>query len=236
MRRALDVAGALTALTVLAPLMLAIAVLIRIDSRGPIFFGQLRLGRDGRPFRLYKFRKFRHAADPDGWGVTLRDDPRMTRVGRLLERSKFDELPQFWNILVGHMSLVGPRPETLDFADCFENGYERVLDHVPGLFGPNQTIFRNESGLYPKSCDPHVFYRAVVFPAKARNDLRYFPRRTIVSDVGWIVRGALAVIGFPMLRAAEANGFEAPEDRSHRDLRGAGSALCEKRDRLEWRS
>src|SRR5262249_33709149 len=125
-RRAFDVAGALTALIVLAPLMGMIAILIRVDSPGPVFFRQLRLGRDGEHFHLYKFRKFRHAGDLRGLGVTLPGDPRMTRVGRLLERSKFDELPQFLNILIGDMSLVGPRPETLDFADCFQDGYERV--------------------------------------------------------------------------------------------------------------
>lgn len=230
MRRAFDVAGALTALIAFAPLILVIAILIRADSPGPVFFRQLRLGRGGRHFRLYKFRKFSHAPHRGGFGVTLPDDPRMTRVGRLLERSKLDELPQFWNILVGDMSFVGPRPETLDFADCFEDGYEKVLTYLPGLFGPNQAIFRNESALYPESCDPHAFYRAVIFPAKARNDLQYFPRRTMLSDLGWIIRGALSVIGVPVFRDAEFSRVEAAGDRLRQDQRTAVVAVSVRRD------
>jgi lipopolysaccharide/colanic/teichoic acid biosynthesis glycosyltransferase len=229
MRRAVDVAAALTALIALAPLMAVIAILVRIDSPGPVLFRQLRLGRGGRPFRLYKFRKFRHAGDLRG-SVTLPDDPRMTRIGRLLERSKFDELPQLWNILVGDMALVGPRPETLDFADCFADGYEGVLDYLPGLFGPNQALFRNESALYPRSCDPHAFYRTVLFPAKAGNDLLYFPRRTLASDTAWIIRGALAVLGFSVVLGSEFNRVEAAEGWLPRDRRVAAPALSTKRD------
>src|SRR6516165_5602392 len=131
-RRALDLAIAVAALIVLAPTMLLIAVLIRIESSGPVFFRQIRLGRGGRPFHLYKFRKFWQHADAAHGAVTLKNDPRMTRVGRILERTKFDELPQFWNVLIGDMSIVGPRPETLDFADCFEDDFRMVLDYTPG--------------------------------------------------------------------------------------------------------
>jgi lipopolysaccharide/colanic/teichoic acid biosynthesis glycosyltransferase len=230
LRRALDVAVALTALVVFAPVILVIAITIRVESPGPVFFRQLRVGRGGRHFRLYKFRKFRHAPHLPGWAVTLPGDPRMTRIGRLLERSKLDELPQLWNILVGNMSIVGPRPETLDFADCFEGGYEGVLDHLPGLFGPSQAMFRNESALYPKDQDPHEFYRTVLFPAKAQIDLLYFARRTLMSDLGWIVRGVLAVIGFPVFRDGALNRVEAAELR--RDRRIAAAAVSEKRDRL----
>jgi lipopolysaccharide/colanic/teichoic acid biosynthesis glycosyltransferase len=211
-RRAVDVAAALAALIAFAPVILVIAILIRVDSRGPVFFRQLRLGRGGRHFRLYKFRKFYHAADLPGLSVTLPDDPRMTRIGRLLERSKLDELPQLWNILAGDMSLVGPRPETLDFADCFEGSYAGVLDHLPGLFGPSQAMFRNESALYPADQDPHEFYRTALFPSKARIDLLYYPRRSPMSDIGWIVRGVLAVIGFPVFRDGTLNRAAAAEN------------------------
>src|SRR6516162_1708422 len=168
MRRAIDVAVALAALVTILPGIIVIAVMVRIESPGPVFFRQIRLGRGGQRFWLYKFRKFRHEANTMSRAVTLKNDPRMTRVGRLLEQTKLDELPQLWNILIGDMSLVGPRPETLNFADCFREGYRRVLDYPPGLFGPSQTMFRNESGLYPANRDPEEFYRAVLFPAKAR--------------------------------------------------------------------
>jgi lipopolysaccharide/colanic/teichoic acid biosynthesis glycosyltransferase len=197
-RRAVDISGALAGLVISIPLMLAIALAIRLDTPGSVLFSQTRLGRGGRHFRLYKFRKFRHGPDASGCAVTLKDDPRLTRVGRLLERWKFDELPQLWNVLVGDMSLVGPRPETLDFADCFSGPFRQVLDHTPGLFGPNQVIFRNEGSLYPADQDPHNFYRTVLFPEKARIDLRCFEHRSLFSDIAWIVRGALAVLGLPI--------------------------------------
>jgi lipopolysaccharide/colanic/teichoic acid biosynthesis glycosyltransferase len=230
LRRALDAALALTALAAFAPLILLIAILIRAESRGPVFFRQPRLGRCGRPFHLYKFRKSCQAPDLPDRGVTLPDDPRMTQIGRLLERSKLDELPQLWNIVVGDMSIVGPRPETLDFADCFEDGYEGILDYSPGLFGPSHAMFRNESRLYPKDEDPHEFYRTVLFPAKAQIDLRYFARRTLVSDLGWIVRGLLAVIGFPVFRDDEPS--RAALECLPRDRRTGSAAGSEKRNRL----
>jgi lipopolysaccharide/colanic/teichoic acid biosynthesis glycosyltransferase len=226
-RRALDVAIVLTALVAFAPALLLIAVMIRIESSGPAFFRQIRLGRGGRPFLLYKFRKFRHEADKIGRAVTLKDDPRMTRLGRVLERTKLDELPQLWNVIIGDMSIVGPRPETLDFADCFQDGYRKVLDYTPGLFGPSQAIFRNESSLYPPDRDPHEFYRTILFPAKARIDLRYFPRRTIISDIGWIIRGVLAVMGSPMLRDMGLNSIEVAENWVRRDQRVTAASLVE---------
>jgi lipopolysaccharide/colanic/teichoic acid biosynthesis glycosyltransferase len=214
LRRPFDVVAAAAGLVVLAPFMLAVAIAIRLGSPGPALFRQLRLGRDGRPFYLYKFRKFEDRAD-SGRAVTLKNDPRMTRIGRLLERTKLDELPQLWNILIGDMSLVGPRPETLNFADCFREGYQRVLDYTPGLFGPSQAMFRNESGLYPADRDPEEFYRAVLFPTKARIDLVYFSRRSILSDIRWIIRGILAVLRDKDLKRVEdTENWLRPERRT----------------------
>lgn len=214
LRRLFDVVAAAAGLVVLAPFMSAVAISIRLDSRGPALFRQLRLGRDGRPFYLYKFRKFEDCVDT-GRAVTLKNDPRMTRIGRLLERTKLDELPQLWNILIGDMSLVGPRPETLNFADCFREGYRGVLDYTPGLFGPSQTMFRNESVLYPADRDPEEFYRAVLFPAKARIDLIYFTRRSILSDIRWVIRGILAVLRSKGVKSVDdAESWLRPERRT----------------------
>lgn len=195
LKRSVDVALSLIGLMVLSPIMLLIAVAIRLESPGPALFRQVRLGYRGREFQLYKFRKFADGPAA-GLAVTLKNDPRMTPIGRILERSKLDELPQLWNILMGDMSLVGPRPETLDFAECFVGGFKLVHEFRPGLFGPSQAIFRNESSLYPPDQDPHEFYRNVLFPAKAAIDLEYFGQRTLLSDFGWIVKGVLAVTGF----------------------------------------
>lgn len=194
-RRILDVVLALAGLVFFLPLMVAIAIAIRLDTPGPFFFCQRRLGRGARLFYLYKFRKFPHRLSIVGPAVTLKHDKRMTRIGRLLERAKLDELPQLWNVLIGDMAIVGPRPETLNFADCFSGDYRGLLDHRPGLFGPNQVIFRNESVLYPRDRDPDEFYRSVLFPTKARIDLAYFSRRNALSDLRWLIRGSLVVFG-----------------------------------------
>lgn len=195
LRRAFDLGCAAAALILLSPAMLLISVAIWIESGGPIFFSQLRLGRAGRRFYMHKFRKFGAACGSDGAPLTLEGDERLTVVGRILAQTKADELPQFWNVLTGDMSIVGPRPESLAFADCFKDGFERLLDYTPGLFGPCQVRFRDEQRLYPKNADPAVYYRAFLFPAKARIDLEYFPNRSLLRDLGWVVRGVLAVAG-----------------------------------------
>lgn len=188
-KRSLDLVLAGVGLVVGAPLMLLIAVLLKLDTPGPVIFSQPRLGRDGRIFNMLKFRKF-----PADWGtagaaVTVSGDARMTRFGRFLERSKFDEIPQLWNILKGEMSFVGPRPETVNFSDLFVGELRRVHQYVPGIFGPNQVAFRNEAAMYPPDQDPETYYREVLFPQKARADIAYFSRATVASDCRWILSG-----------------------------------------------
>ena len=134
----------------------------------------------------------------------MEDDPRLTGVGRFLARTKLDELPQLWNVFKGDMSIVGPRPESLDFQDCFDGPYRLVLQHKPGIFGPSQVLFRNERALYSGRPDPEHFYRDVLFPLKAHIDLAYFAHRTFFRDVAWTVWGALAVFGWPSLLDAGA--------------------------------
>jgi len=190
LRRALDIVCAGVAAFVLAPVMLIVTLAIWIESGRPILFSHLRLGQNGRPFRMYKFRKFRPDCDNHGCPLTVERDSRLTAIGRVLAASKLDELPQLWNVLRGDMSLVGPRPESLAFTDCFRNGFEKIHEHKPGLFGPCQVMFRHESKLYPPGVAAVEFYRQVLFPAKAEIDIGYFSRRTLVSDLGWILRGA----------------------------------------------
>jgi lipopolysaccharide/colanic/teichoic acid biosynthesis glycosyltransferase len=202
LRRALDILCAGVAAAVLAPLMLIVGLAIWTESGRPILFSQLRLGQHGRPFRMYKFRKFRPDCDNNGCPLTIEGDGRLTAIGRVLAASKLDELPQLWNVLRGDMSLVGPRPESLAFADCFLNGFEKVHEHKPGLFGPCQVMFRHESKLYPEGVGAVEFYRQVLFPAKAEIDLAYFSRRTLVSDLGWILRGAWVIAAGSRIEAA----------------------------------
>jgi lipopolysaccharide/colanic/teichoic acid biosynthesis glycosyltransferase len=196
--RAVDVFVATAGLIVLAPLLALVAAAVLVDGRGPIIFSQLRMGAHGRHFRLYKFRKFDEGSRVYGGGpLTMNHDPRLTRLGSLLARTKLDELPQLWNVLRGDMAVVGPRPESLDFADCFEKGHWWALDHRPGIFGPTQVFFRNEGHLFQNRevGDLERFYREVLYPLKARIDRAYYPDRTLVRDITWMVRGILAVFG-----------------------------------------
>ncbi len=196
LKRALDILFSLLGFLVALPVALVIAIAIRLESPGEIFFSQKRLGLGGRVFDLYKFRKFPADWGTTGPGVTVAGDARMTLVGKYLERTKLDELPQLWNILRGEMSFVGPRPESTRYADLFNGPYRKVLDFVPGIFGPNQIAFRNESAMYPPDEDPEAFYQRHLFPKKARADIAYFSSATTLSDLFWIVKGLwVSVVG-----------------------------------------
>ena len=227
-RRTFDVGVALAGLICLAPLFALIALAIRVESCGPIFFSQVRLGQRGRHFRLYKFRKFLVRRYPHERAVTLANDARLTRLGKLLMQTKLDELPQLWNVLKGDMSMVGPRPETLDFAECFHDVYRQVLDFKPGIFGPNQVFFRNEGALYPADCDVERFYRDVLFPLKARVDLAYFPYRNVYLDSAWIARGTIAVFGWSAFPTKGSNWAEGIEGWISHSCRRNGGAAGEK--------
>lgn len=214
--RLLDIVIASAGLVVFSPVMLLIAIAILLESGRPVFFCQTRLGRHGQLFRICKFRKFRTKRDKAGLPLTRINDDRMSRIGHFLAKTKLDELPQFLNVLRGEMAIVGPRPESLDFADCFTQPYRAVLDYRPGIFGPSQVAFRNEAAFFPADADPVLFYRDVLFPMKAGVDLLYYPRRTMSSDLAWMFRGLLAVAGVPsgVMHAASRMIEEAREQVS----------------------
>lgn len=193
-KRAIDVLLAVFGLLLAAPLFAVIALAVRLDSPGPAIFSQRRLGRGGEPFRLHKFRKFPGTWGSTGPGVTVAGDTRMTRTGRFLERTKLDELPQLWNILHGDMSFVGPRPESMRYADLFQGEFAEVLDYLPGIFGPNQIAFRNESQMYPPDQDPEVFYETELFPKKAKTDIAYFRNASVFADLAWIGHGLWVIL------------------------------------------
>ncbi len=196
-RRPVDIAIAGLLLLALAPAILLIAAAILLESGRPVLFAQVRLGHHGRPFHMLKFRKFRTTESRNGLPLTRVGDARMTRVGRILYATKMDELPQLWNVLRGEMAMVGPRPESLAFADCFQGWLARVLDHKPGILGPSQAAFRDESALFTNEADPTTVYREVIFSAKAAIDLAYYPSGTLWRDLFWIGLGGP---GDPSLR------------------------------------
>jgi lipopolysaccharide/colanic/teichoic acid biosynthesis glycosyltransferase len=194
LKRTMAVGLALSLLVVLSPLMAIIAMLVWLDSPGNVIFSQDRIGYMGKIFKIYKFRKFPSHWKAEGPSVTARRDPRMTPVGMLLERTKLDELPQLWNILKGDMTFVGPRPECLRFRDLYRGEYKKLLSFVPGIFGPNQILFRNECEWYRETEEPEAFYRKRLFPQKAENDLRYFERTNLFMDMVTMLCGGFVSI------------------------------------------
>lgn len=194
--RAFDFLASLVGLIVLAPLLLVIAVLVRATSPGPALFTQERVGLGGRPFSIYKFRTMEQDAEASGGQLTIGADPRITRVGAALRRLKLDELPQLVNVLRGDMSLVGPRPEVPRYVARYDERQRAVLRVRPGITDPASIAFRDENALLARSADPEATYVEVVMPRKLEMNLAYLERRTVLSDVGVIVR-TLTRLGRP---------------------------------------
>jgi lipopolysaccharide/colanic/teichoic acid biosynthesis glycosyltransferase len=194
--RAFDLVASLVGLIVLAPLLLVVAALVRATSSGPALFTQERVGLGGRPFRIYKFRTMEQDAEASGGQLTIGADPRITRVGATLRRLKLDELPQLINVLRGDMSLVGPPPEVPRYVTRYDERQRAVLRVRPGITDPASIAFRDENALLARSADPEATYLEVVMPKKLEMNLAYLERRTVLSDVGVIMR-TLTRLGRP---------------------------------------
>jgi lipopolysaccharide/colanic/teichoic acid biosynthesis glycosyltransferase len=191
-RRLLDLFASLIGLILLLPLFALIAVAIRLDSPGPVLFRGQRVGRDGFQFAIYKFRTMVTDADQQGPGITVAGDLRVTRVGRLLRRSKLDELPQLINVLRGEMSLVGPRPEDPRYVMLYTPEQRRVLSVRPGLTSPASLIYRHEEELLGGE-DWERTYLQKVMPAKLRIELEYLEHRSVWRDLTVVVQTVLAL-------------------------------------------
>lgn len=192
-RRALDVVAASCGLIVLNPLLALIALLIKRDSPGPVFFRGERVGKDGRPFRVYKFRTMVADASRRGPGITATGDSRVTRVGRFLRRTKLDELSQLINVLRGDMSLVGPRPEDPRYVALYTAEQRRVLSVRPGITSPASVRFRHEEAML-RDEDWERVYREKVLPSKLQIELEYLERRSVWRDLGIIAQTVLALV------------------------------------------
>jgi lipopolysaccharide/colanic/teichoic acid biosynthesis glycosyltransferase len=180
-----------TLLVLLAPLLLLIVAAVMLDSRGPAFFRVDRVGHRGRSLRMLKFRKMHRLAS--GPPLTTAEDVRFTRVGRALARHKLDELPQLWQVLRGHMSLVGPRPETADFVAHHAAAYDRILAVRPGIIGWSQIAFAREGEILD-AVDPVGHYLDRILPQKVALDVKYAAERTFALDVRIIAWSIVAVL------------------------------------------
>ena len=210
-KRLFDLLAALAGLILLAPLLLLCAAWIRCDSPGPALFRQWRVGRGGELFRIYKFRSMRHPAD-DSPALSAGADPRVTRAGRLLRRHKLDELPQLLNVLLGQMSLVGPRPELPQYVGCYPPRLRAiVLSVAPGLTDWASIHYRDEATLLAQSADPDLAYRHSILPAKLEYYVRYVEQRSFLGDLHILCATLHALLAAPLL--ARLRGLRAPRLR-----------------------
>jgi lipopolysaccharide/colanic/teichoic acid biosynthesis glycosyltransferase len=194
-KRAFDVAVALVALLVLAPVFLLVALAVKLDSRGPVFFRQERVGRAGRRFRIIKFRTMTVESGRRAAAVCVGADRRVTRVGAVLRRCFLDEAPQLLNVLVGDMSLVGPRPETPEYAALLTPAERAVLTVRPGMAGPSTLVYSaSEADLLAAHDDPERFYREHLLHARIAADLRYLTDGGLAEDLRILARTARMVV------------------------------------------
>lgn len=182
-KRIFDIVVATAGLLILLPFLVLIALAIALDSKGPILFLQQRIGKGGEPFFLFKFRTM-HVGSDKGTAITVGNrDPRITRVGYYLRKSKMDELPQLYNVLKGEMSFVGPRPEVKKFVDLYTPEQRRVLDVAPGMTDYASILFRNENELLAGKRDPVTFYVDQIMPQKLQLNLEYIDSNNLWVDI-----------------------------------------------------
>ncbi len=191
-KRAFDIVCAALGLLVLSPVLLVCALLVGLTSPGGVLFRQERVGKDGVPFTIYKFRSMRK--DNAGLKISTSGDSRITPVGRVLRKAKLDELPQLWNVLKGDMSFVGPRPEVREYTDLYTPEQRQVLLLRPGITGLASIRYRNENELLTASDDPNRTYIEEIMPAKLALDLEYIPRACVSYDIKLILETLVTVV------------------------------------------
>ena len=194
MKRIFDVTASGLGLLLLSPLFLIVAIWIRLDSPGPVFYRQTRVGRYNKDFRLLKFRSMRIGSDKKGLITVGGRDPRVTRSGYWIRKYKLDELPQLINVFKGDMSLVGPRPEVRKYVDLYTPEQLHVLDVRPGITDMASIRYRNENELLEQAADPEQFYRDTVMQDKLRINLEYIADHSFIKDLKIIFMTFKAVV------------------------------------------
>lgn len=188
MKRLFDIFASGLGLLILSPLFLVVAIWIKIDSPGPVFYRQVRVGRGNKDFRIYKFRSMKIGADKQGLITVGGHDPRVTRSGYFIRKYKLDEFPQLINVLVGDMSLVGPRPEVRKYVDMYTLEQMHVLDVRPGVTSLASIRYRNENELLDKAENPDQFYVDVIMQDKLAIDLEYVREASLWYDIKLIFK------------------------------------------------
>ena len=188
MKRLFDIVASGCGLLVLSPLFLILAIWIKLDSPGPVFYRQVRVGRGNKDFRIFKFRSMRVGSDKGSLVTIGGHDPRITRSGYFIRKFKLDEFPQLINVFVGDMSLVGPRPEVRHYVDYWTPEQMHVLDVRPGITDPASIKFRNENELMEAASDPEKYYIEVIMQEKIKLYLEYVQHHSFLGDIGLIFK------------------------------------------------
>jgi lipopolysaccharide/colanic/teichoic acid biosynthesis glycosyltransferase len=190
-KRLFDLMASCIGLVLLSPFLLVIALLIKMDSRGSVFFRGERIGKGGCSFRIIKFRTMVESPVRTGPGITAAGDPRVTRIGRFLRRYKIDELPQLWNVVCGDMSLVGPRPEDPRYVALYNDQQRRILRVLPGITSPASIRYRNEEALLAES--GLGSYETLIMPQKIAVDLDYIQNRSFLGDLKILAQTVIGI-------------------------------------------
>ncbi len=182
MKRIIDIFFSILGIILLFPIFIFLSFLIKNDSKGPVFFIQERVGRDGKIFKIIKFRTM-DTIQYSNSKVSVKGDARVTKIGVLLRRYKLDELPELINVLLGHMSFVGPRPDVPGYADKLVGYNRNILKLRPGITGPASLKYSNEEEILAQKKDPQLYNDQVIFPDKVKINLDYFQNQTIWLDI-----------------------------------------------------
>ena len=188
MKRLFDIVASGLGLIVLSPVFLILAIWIKLDSPGPVFYRQVRVGRGNKDFRIFKFRSMRVGSDKGSLVTIGGHDPRITRSGYFIRKFKLDEFPQLINVFVGDMSLVGPRPEVRHYVDYWTPEQLHILDVRPGITDPASIKFRNENELMEAASDPEKYYIEVIMQEKIKLYLEYVQHHSFLGDIGLIFK------------------------------------------------
>ena len=194
MKRLFDFVASGCGLLVLSPIFLVLAVWVKLDSPGPVFYRQVRVGRGNKDFKLFKFRSMRIGSDKKGLITVGGRDPRVTRSGYYIRKYKLDELPQLINVFVGDMSLVGPRPEVRKYVDMYTPEQMHVLDVRPGITDLASICYRNENELLERVDNPETYYIETILPDKLRINLDYVHHQSFWGDLGLIFKTFRAIL------------------------------------------
>ncbi|HHV38505.1 MAG TPA: sugar transferase [Tepidimicrobium sp.] len=194
LKRLFDIVVSFIGLVFLLPIFLIISIIIKLDSKGPIFFRQVRIGKEGRRFKIYKFRTMIVDAEAKGMQLTVDGDNRITRSGHFLRKYKIDELPQLINVLIGDMGFVGPRPEVPKYVAMYNEKQKEILKIRPGITDIASIRYRDENAILAQSRDPEQTYINEIMPDKLRLNFKYIENMSVIYDIRLIFETVLKIV------------------------------------------